>query len=359
MRSRKGNQDCDALLAMTNNNMRIVDYLEFLNNKQDLTQEQAEDLLGILVGGKVNNSEIAEVLLALAKKGETVDEIVGFAEGMRSLMLTVDTDKDVVDIVGTGGDGSNSFNISTVSAIVTAASGVPVAKHGNRAASSKCGSADVLEALGVNINLNPQKASEVLQKAGMVFLFAPGFHPAMKVVGPVRKELKVRTIFNYLGPFLNPGRVTRMLLGVANLELAWKFLEIAKKMNFKHLIIVTSEDGMDEISVASKTRAFELKNGEVRDFIIDPVELGLGKYDKQELVGGDPIENAEIARNILNGQEKGAKRDAVIINSAFGILVSGQVLDIKEAIQIAKTSIDSGKAQRMLENLIKETNEDA
>ncbi len=216
--------------------MKVTNYLTILKRKENLTQEQAEDLLGLLVGG-ADNSQIAEVLLALANKGESVEEIVGFAEGMRGLMLTVDAGEDVVDIVGTGGDGSNSFNISTVSAIVTAASGVLVAKHGNRAASSKCGSADVLEALGVNINLSPEKASEVLEKVGMVFLFAPGFHPAMKVVGPVRKELKIRTIFNYLGPFLNPGKVRRMLLGVANLELAKKFLEIAKKLNFKKIFI--------------------------------------------------------------------------------------------------------------------------
>lgn len=335
--------------------MDIKKYLNIINNKQDLTQEQAEHLLGLLVGG-ASNSQIADILKALADKGESVDEIVGFAEGMRALMLTVYTGEGVVDIVGTGGDGSNSFNISTVSAIVTAACGVLVAKHGNRAASSKCGSADVLEALGVNINLTPEKAAEVLEKIGMVFLFAPMFHPAMKVVGPVRKELKSRTIFNYLGPFLNPSKVSRMLLGVANLDLARKFLEIAKNMNFKHLIVVTSEDGMDEISIGSKTRAFELNDRVEKNFIIDPADFGFDKYKKEDLVGGDPKENAEIARGILSGGEKGAKRDAVIINSAYALLVSGKVKEIEQGMKVAREAIDSGKAQKILDRLIEETN---
>ena len=338
--------------------MKVIDYIELLNKRQDLTQEQAEHLLGLLIGG-ADNSQIADVLKALANKGESVEEIVGFAEGMRGLMLTVDAGADVVDIVGTGGDGSNSFNISTVSAIVTAACGVMVAKHGNRAASSLCGSADVLEALGVNINLTPAKAAEVLEKVGMVFLFAPAFHPAMKTVGPVRKELKMRTIFNYLGPFLNPGKVERMLFGVANLELAEKFLEIASKLKFKHLIIVTSEDGMDEISVAAKTTAFELKNGDVRKFIIDPQERGFEKYSKQDLIGGDPKLNAGIVRDVLAGKEIGAKKDAVVLNSAYALLVADKVNDVQEGIEMARGVIDTGKALEVLDNLIKETNRNA
>ena len=271
-------------------------------------------------------------------------------------MLTVDADENVLDIVGTGGDGSNSINISTISAIVTAACGVKVAKHGNRAASSKSGSADVLEALGVNINLKPEKAKIVLDKVGLVFLFAPQFHPAMRIVGPVRKELKRRTIFNYLGPFLNPARATRMLLGVANLELAKKFLEIAKKLNFKHLIIVTSEDGMDEISVADKTFAFELKDGRVKEFMIDPQRLGFEKYLKTDLEGGVPKENAAIARNIINGEEKGAKREAVILNSAYGLLVSARVSNVEEGLKMARAAIDSGRAGEVLDSLVEETN---
>lgn len=339
--------------------MDIDDYLKILKEKKDLMQEQAEDLLSLLVRGDLENTLIAEVLLALADKGESVDEIVGFASGMRKLMLTVDADEGVLDIVGTGGDGSNSINISTISAIVTAACGVKVAKHGNRAASSKCGSADVLEVLGVNINLTPENAKVVLEKVGLVFLFAPQFHPAMKVVGPVRKELKRRTIFNFLGPFLNPARVTRMLLGAANLELARRFLDISKKLNFKHLIIVTSEDGMDEISIAGKTYAFELKDGRVKEFMIDPQKLGFAEYLRIDLVGGEPEENAEIVRSILNGGEKGAKKEAVILNSAYGLLISGRVSNVEQGIKMARGVIDSGKALKALENLIKETNRHA
>ncbi|MBI2018069.1 anthranilate phosphoribosyltransferase, partial [Candidatus Daviesbacteria bacterium] len=278
-----------------------------------------------------------------------------FAQGMRELMLVVKVPKDAIDIVGTGGDGSNSFNISTVSALVVASCGVKVAKHGNRAASSKCGSADVLEALGVDILLTPQKAQTVLQKAGFVFLFAPQFHPAMKIVGPVRRELKIRTIFNYLGPFLNPAKVQRMLLGVANLELAKKFLSIARKLNFEHLLIVTSVDGMDEISVASETHAFELKESRVKEFIIDPKKLGFKKYFKSALAGGEPKLNAQIVRDILSGKD-GAKKDATILNSAYALLVAGRVKDVREGIKLAIQAIESGKSFKLLEQFIKETN---
>lgn len=330
--------------------------LNVIKKGESLTKEQAKDLLGFLMEQNTTQEQIGEVLKALAFKGETVDEIVGFAEGMRGRMITVKVPKNAIDIVGTGGDGSNSFNISTVSAIVTAACGVPVAKHGNRAASSKCGSADVLESLGVNINLTPEKAAQVLTKAGMVFLFAPIFHPAMKTVGPVRKQLGIRTIFNYLGPFLNPGKVKRMLLGVANFELAKKFLEIAKKLDFEHLIIVTSDDGLDEISIADKTTAFELKNGKARKFIIDPQKLGFPEYKKEDLMGGDPKLNAKIVKDILSGKEIGAKKDTIILNSAYGLLIAGKVTNIKKGLKLAEESINSGKALNTLKNLIKETN---
>lgn len=335
--------------------MTIEDYKNLLEEKQDLSKEEARSLLDGLMDEKTSTNEIGEILKVLSQKGETIDEIVGFIEGMKQRMLSVET-QGAFDIVGTGGDGSNSFNISTTSAFVVAGCGVLVAKHGNRAASSKCGSADVLEALGVNINLDPEKAKSVLNKTGIVFLFAPAFHPAMKKVGPVRKELKIRTIFNYLGPFLNPATVKRMLLGTANLEIAEKFLEIAKKLDFEHLIIVTSNDGMDEISIADKTTAFELKNGEVRKFVIDPHELGFKKYSKENLIGGDPNENARIIRSILENKEKGAKKAAVILNSAYALVVLGKVKDPTDGIKMATESIDSGRALKVLENLIKETN---
>ena len=334
--------------------MEIKNYLGLIKEK-DLTEAQSGKLLKLLMEDKTTSGEIGEILKALADKGETVDEIAGFAKGMRALMVEVNNAVGAVDIVGTGGDGSNSFNISTTSAIVIAACGVPVAKHGNRAASSKCGSADVLEALGVNINLTPEKAKEVLEKTGMVFLFAPMFHPAMKKVGPVRKELKIRTIFNYLGPFLNPGKVKRMLLGVANHELALKFLDIAKKLDFKHLLIVSSNDGSDEISIADKTTALQLKNGKVEKFIIDPQKLGFKKYSKNDLVGGDAEVNARILKYILSGKEIGAKKDAIILNSAYGLLVAGKVTSADAGIALASDAIDSGKALKVLENLIEQS----
>lgn len=336
--------------------MEVTDYLDTLIKKENLSRKQSERLVEILISDQTSPVQTAAVLTALASKGETVDEIAGFIDGMQKLMLQVNGVNDAIDIVGTGGDASGSFNISTVSALVVASCGAKVAKHGNRAASSKCGSADLLEALGADILLTPQKAQTVLQKAGFVFLFAPQFHPAMKAVGKVRRELKIRTIFNYLGPFLNPGKVSRMVLGVANLELAKKFLEIARKLNFEHLLIVTSVDGMDEISVASETHAFELKNGKARKFIIDPKKLGFKKYSKQELIGGDPKLNSEIAKNILSGKEQGAKRDAVILNSAYALIISGKVKNVKDGIKLASEAIDSGTSLKLLKQFIKETN---
>lgn len=335
--------------------MKITEYLNLINRKQNLTQEQAKKLLGLLINSNSTSEQIAGILKSFADKGETAEEITGFTEGMRELMLVVDAPEGAIDIVGTGGDGSNSFNISTVSAIVTAACGVPVAKHGNRAASSKCGSADVLEALRVNINLTPEKAEQVLKKTGIVFMFAPMFHPAMKTVGPIRKELKIRTIFNYLGPFLNPGKVRRMLLGVANLDLAEKLLEIAKKLYFEHLIIVTSDDGMDEIGIADKTTAFELKDGKAKKFIINPRKLSFREYSKTELTGGDSKVNAQIIKDILSGREVNAKRDAVILNSAYGLLVAGKVKEVEQGIRLTAEAIGSGRALEVLNNLIRET----
>jgi anthranilate phosphoribosyltransferase len=334
----------------------ITVYLNSLIKKQDLSEKRAEKLLEMLLSGQATPVQISAILSALASKGETVEEITGFIKGMRKRMLAIKTPSGTIDIVGTGGDGSNSFNISTVSAIVAASCGVTVAKHGNRAASSLCGSADVLEELGVNINLSPEKAGQILEKNGMVFLFAPNFHPAMKVAGPVRKELKVRTIFNYLGPFLNPGRVKRMILGVADKKIAAKFASIAAKLNFEHLIIVTGEEGLDEISISGKTAVLEIKKGATRRFIIDPVKLGFPEYSKEELTGGAPRINASIAIDILSGRETGAKRDAVLLNSAYALLVAGKVKSVKQGLMLAEDAVNSGKSRQLLEIMIKETN---
>lgn len=337
--------------------MTINDFVKLLKRKKDLTESQAKNLLGLLMSNDTKDKQIAEILILLSEKGESISEITGFIKGMRELMVEVESLPRAIDIVGTGGDGSNSFNISTVSAIVAASCGALVAKHGNRAASSLCGSADVLEELGVNINLNSKRAEEVLRKCGMVFLFARVFHPAMKKVGPIRKELKRRTIFNYLGPFLNPAKVSRMLLGAANMTLARKFLEIAKQLEYEHLLIVTSDDGLDEISIASKTTVLELKNGISKEFVIDPQELGFEKYKKEDLIGGDPAINGQIVKDILSGKEQGAKKEAVVLNSAYALLISGRVSNVSDGIKMSREAIDDKKSFELLEKLRRATNE--
>lgn len=334
--------------------MTLNDYLNILIEKKDLTLNQSEDLALQMTDKSSTPAMLAAILVSLRMKGETGEEIAGFIKAFRRKMLSVKTE-NVIDIVGTGGDGSGSFNISTAASLVVAGAGVKVAKHGNRAASSKCGSADVLEAFGVNINLDPKKAEKVLKKAGMVFLFAPNFHPAFKYVVPIRKELKIRTIFNLLGPFLNPAGVQKKLLGVANINLAEKLTEVAKLLNYKHLIIVSSQDGMDEISLSAKTYVFDIKGKAVKRSIISPEDFGFKKVSKKEIIGGDAKESVQIIKEVLNGNI-GPKGDIVLINSAFALYVSGKAKNIKEGLVLAKESIRSGNALKVLESLIKETN---
>ncbi len=334
--------------------MTLNDYLNILIEKKSLSLKQGEDLATQISSDSAPPAMISAILVSLRMKGETKEEIAGFIKALRKKMLKVKSE-NAIDIVGTGGDNSGSFNISTAASFVVSGAGVKVAKHGNRAASSKCGSADVLEALGVNINLDSIKVEKVLIKVGMVFLFAPNFHPAFKYVIPVRKELKIRTIFNILGPFLNPAGVERKLLGVANIDLAEKLSEVAKLLNYQHLMIVSSEDGMDEISLSAKTNVFDIKGKTVKRSEIFPEDFGFKKVSKEEIMGGDARENAEIIKEILSGKI-GPKTDIVLLNSAFALYASGKVENIKEGIRLAKISIDSGNALKVLENLIKETN---
>ncbi len=329
-------------------------YLNKLIKKQNLSLKESEDLLELMTSSDADAHLTSAILTALTSKGETKEEIAGFIKGMRKKMITING-LSAIDIVGTGGDGSGTFNISTTSSFVVAGAGVKVAKHGNRAASSICGSADVLEALGVNIMLDPKKAETVLEKVGLVFLFAPNFHPAMKQVVPIRKALKIRTIFNFLGPFLNPAQVKRAVIGVPTPEMAKTLSEVAKLLNPKHLLIISSHDGMDEISTSGKTTSYEVKGNIVKKIIIDPQKLGFKKSSVKDLVGGDPKISAQILLDILKGK-KGPKTDAVLINSAFALLVSGKVKNAKDGLKLAKESIESGKALQVLENLIKETN---
>ncbi len=333
--------------------MNITELLNNLVEGHDLKSSDTEEFLEQVIRGELTDAQIAAVLTALRIKGESSEEIVGLLRSMRRHMLSVQ-EPDAIDVVGTGGDGSGTFNISTVAALVAVGAGARVGKHGNRAASGKCGSSDVLEALGVNVHLTAPEAKEVLQKAGMVFLFAPLFHPATKRVVAVRKELKIRTIFNILGPFANPAETKRQLIGVPNADIAKKMASVAKSLDYKHLIIVASEDGMDEISLSAKTLAFEIRGTSVKKFTIDPKKFGFKKSSKSDILGGDAGVNVAIVRDILLGT-KGPRRDIVVLNAAFALYVAGIAKTPKEGIALAEKSIDEGKASAALERLIKET----
>jgi len=293
--------------------MEVTELLQKLVERKNLTRDETKSLLTEVMSGNVFPTQIAAILTALRMKGETVDEITGFIQAMREHMVRVDF-PEAIDVCGTGGDGSNSINISTAVSFVVAACGVRVAKHGNRAASSKAGAADVLDALGVNINLSAEQAKEVGEKVGMVFLFAPLFHPATKSVAVVRKEIKIRTVFNFLGPFLNPASTERQLIGVPDKEIAEKLILVGQELGYKHLVIITSEDGIDEVSLSAKTHIFTLKNNQSKHFVIDPAQYGFKKKEKSEILGGTVAENAQFLKDILAGK-KGSKRDIVILNS--------------------------------------------
>lgn len=327
--------------------------LNKLIDRTHLTSKEAGFLLEEIINGNLAPSQVAAFLIGLRTKGETVEEIAGLITTMRKHMRTINAPKGTIDIVGTGGDGSGTFNISTAASFVVAGAGVTVAKHGNRAASSKCGSADVLEALGVNIQLTPEQAEKVLHSVGMVFLFAPLYHPAMKHIAPIRKELGVRTVFNFLGPFLNPANVTRALIGVPNVAIAKKLSQVAAKIGYDHTMLVSSSDGMDEISTLAKSHAFIVQKKNVQAKTIRPIAKN--KATKKDLLGGDVASNAAIIQNILQG-ERGPKRDIVVLNSAYALVVARRAKHVREGLKLAEESIDSGEAKRVLEQLKKETN---
>lgn len=334
-----------------------MDTKRLLNKLVDginLSQKEASFLLEKIIAGELNPMQSAAFLVSLRTKGETVDEILGFTQTMRKHMLKVHAPL-AIDIVGTGGDGVGTFNISTAASLVVAGTGVPVAKHGNRAASSKCGSADVLEALGVNINLIPKQAEKVFKQVGLVFLFAPLYHPAMKVIGLIRKELGLRTVFNFLGPFLNPALTRRQLLGVPNIAVAEKLAAVATRLGFTHLMLVASQDGMDEITTTSETEVFEVNGHSLKSYTISPQQFGFKQATKKELMGENAIKNAKIIQDILKGK-KGPKRDIVVLNSAAALVVAGKAKTIKDGIKLAQLSIDSGKAKKVLDKLILESN---
>ena len=326
-----------------------------VSKKEDLTYDEAYRTMDEIMSGAASEVQMSSYLTAMAMKGETIDEITASAEAMRNHCIRLLNDVNALEIVGTGGDGSNTFNISTTSSIVISAAGVPVAKHGNRSASSKCGAADVLEELGVNIQIEPDKSLQCLKENNICFLFAQNYHIAMRYVASVRRELGIRTIFNILGPLTNPAGATMQVLGVYDKELVEPLAKVLNNLGVKSALSVYGIDGMDEISVSDKTCVCEIRDGEIKSYEIDPSEFGFEKCSIEDLVGGDPKENARITLDILKGQ-KGPKRNAVVLNSAAGLYAAGAAESIGDGVKIAEDMIDSGKALQQLENFIEFTN---
>lgn len=327
-----------------------------VSKKVDLTYEEAEQVMNEIMEGQASQIQMSSYLTALSMKGETVEEITASAAAMRNHCVRLLHDMDVLEIVGTGGDGANSFNISTTASLVIAAAGIPVAKHGNRAASSKSGAADVLEALGVNITIPPEKSTAMLAKIGICFLFAQNYHIAMKYVAPVRKELGIRTVFNILGPLTNPAGANMELMGVYDEELVEPLAKVLANLGVKRALVVYGTDGLDEISMSAPTKVCEVKDGTFRSYEITPEQFGFTRCKKEDLTGGTPAENAEIAKAILNG-EKGPKRDAVLMNAGAAIYLAGKADDIKSGIEIAREILDNGKAREQLAQFVKESNQ--
>jgi len=326
-------------------------------NGENLSQEEASLTMNEIMSGEATPAQIASFLTALRLKGETIDEITGCAIIMREKVTRIQTDAEsVVDTCGTGGDGAHTFNISTIAAIVSAGAGVRIAKHGNRAVSSKCGSADVLKALGVNTEADADKVAKCIDEAGIGFLFAPMLHPAMKhAIGP-RREIGIRTIFNILGPLTNPAGAKAQVLGVYDTELTEPLAHVLKNLGSRHVFVVHGADGLDEITITDKTFVTELKDGEIISHVINPEDFNIPKASKGDLIGGTIEENAQIALNILRG-EKGPKRDIVLLNASAAIVVGRKVSNITEGISLAEKSIDSGNAMKKLEILIEVSNE--
>jgi len=328
----------------------IKDAINSLIDGKDLSEEEMIGAMRDIMEGKSTDAQIASFLTALRIKGETVEEITGAAKVMREKVSKINAPEYTVDTCGTGGDMSHTFNISTTAALVVAACGLPVAKHGNRSVSSSCGSADVLEALNIKIELEPAKVEECLKTTGFGFMFAPLFHPAMKyAIGP-RKELGVRTVFNILGPLTNPAGAKRQVMGVFSDKLTEPLAQVLGNLGVKHAFVVHGEDGLDEITTTDKTRVSELKDGKVNTYSISPEELDLVKANKEDLLGGNAEENAKITISILEG-EKGPRRDIVLLNTAAALVAGDKAGDLIEGIKMASEAIDSGAARDKLEEV--------
>lgn len=328
-------------------------------NKEDLSYDEAYTVMNEIMSGKTTPTQNSAFLAALSTKStraETISEIAGCAAAMRDYAVKLETGMDLFEIVGTGGDNSQSFNISTTSALVAAAGGMKVAKHGNRAASSKCGTADCLEALGVNIEQSPDRCIELLNEVGMCFFFAQKYHTSMKYVGAIRKELGFRTVFNILGPLTNPGSPKMQLLGVYDEYLVEPLAQVLINLGVRRGMVVYGQDKLDEISLSAPTTVCEFKDGWFKSYTIKPEDFGFNSCSKQELVGGTPQENAAITLNILQGKEKGAKRNTVLLNAGAALYIGGKADSFNDGVQLAAKLIDSGRALATLEKFIEVSN---
>lgn len=332
----------------------IKEAISVLSKKENLTEEMMELVMDEIMTNTATDAQKSAFLMALAMKGETIEEITAAARIMRKHCERFLNDMDVLEIVGTGGDGSNTFNISTLASIVTSAAGIPVAKHGNRAASSKCGTADCLEALGVKIDLEPEKSEALLKDIHICFLFAQKYHTAMRFVGPVRREMGVRTLFNILGPLANPAGASMQLLGVYSADLVEPLAKVLRNLGVKKAMVVYGEDSIDEISLSAPTKVCEFKGDDFKYYEITPEQFGMKRCRKEELAGGEPEENARIALEILKGAT-GPKRDAVILNAGAAIHIASDNLSLEEGMKKAKEMIDSGKALEQLKLFIEKS----
>jgi anthranilate phosphoribosyltransferase len=346
----------------------ITDVLHRLaNHRQSLSRAEAREAMAEVLAGSCTDAQIAAFLVALHMKGETVEEIVGFAEAIRAAAIplevvrnsTVDvsgTERDaLVDTCGTGGDASGTFNISTATALVVAGAGVRVAKHGNRSVTSKCGSADVMEALGVDINLPPTQIATCLDKVGIAFLFAPAMHSAMRYVQPARRELRLRTVFNLLGPLTNPARASAQVVGVYSSDLVEKLAEALSMLGLHRALVVHGHDGLDEVTITTSTRIAEVREGTVRSYEVTPEEFKFERATMSDISGGDATENARIIRDVLKGTPS-ARRDIVLLNAAAALVAASRANHLAEALPLAAASIDSGRAATKLEALVRFTN---
>ena len=326
-----------------------------LSERKDLTYAEAEQVMDEIMEGKATDVQKSAYLTALSMKGETIDEITASAAGMRSHCIKLLHNMNVLEIVGTGGDGANSFNISTTAAMVIAAAGVPVAKHGNRAASSKSGAADVLEALGVKIDVPPERSEELLRQIQICFLFAQNYHIAMKYVAPIRRELGIRTVFNILGPLSNPAGANMELMGVYEQELVEPLAQVMAKLGVVRGMVVYGQDKLDEISMSAPTSVCEIRDGWFQSYEITPEQFGYTRCTKEELAGGTPEENAEITKAILRGEERAAKRGAVCLNAGAAVYIAGKAETMEQGVRMAEKIIDDGLAMKKLEQFIEES----